>query len=299
MKRKVLVTGAAGFLGTRAVAKLAQDYDVYTLARSTDARLPGAIKVLLCDLKDKETLVTLEPLKEMETIVHLASHVPEGFSTTDDLGTLLANNLTGTRNLLDCLSSLKYVCLASTIEVYGRPERVPVREGDSCRPITPYGLSKLFQEIYTDYYCTQNEVALTILRFATIYGQGEKYARAIPNFIKAVLSDRPVQIAGEGNVMRDYVYIDDAVEGIEAALRKRKEGRFNVTGGHPISMKELARLVADLCGKKLKVERRPSGPNSFDNYLSPRNAAKALGFVAKTPLKEGLKREIEYFRHTT
>lgn len=296
MKPNVLVTGAAGFLGTRVVAGLAQDYNVYALARSADKRLPDVAKVLVCDLKDREAMLALEPLKEIEMLVHLASQVPEGFSSTDDLGTLLANNLTGTRNLLDCLPLLKYVCLASTIEVYGKPERVPVREGDPCRPITPYGLSKLFQEIYTGYYCTQNGVALTILRFATIYGRGEKYARAIPNFIRAVLSDRPIQLTGGGNVMRDYVYVDDAVESIKVALAKRKEGEFNITGGHPVSIKELAQIVAGLCEEKLKVERRPSGPNSFDNYLSSRKAARVLGFAAKTPLKEGLKREIEYFR---
>lgn len=298
MKRKVLVTGAAGFIGSRAVAALEKKYDVYPLARLQNGAFAAA------DLADMVALEKLAPrLAEIDVLVHLAAQVPKQFSTEPgEIHSLLLNNLHGTANLLSCMPALKHVCLASTIEVYGRPERVPVLETAPCRPMTPYGLSKLLQEEYAGYFCRSAGIPLTVLRLATVYGPGEKYARAIPNFIRALVGDggqqRPVQLSsGSGRVMRDYVHIDDAVRCIELAISKKKDGVFNVTGGRPVSMAELARTVARLCGrKKLQVERRPAGPNSFDNYLSPKKAAEELGFRAKITLEEGLLQEIEYFR---
>lgn len=288
--KKVLVTGAGGFLGSRVVQRLGRNYSVYALSRSGQP-IQGA-EAVAGDLRQKASLENSDALKEIEILVHLAALVPGSFSAPADLEDLVANNVIGTKNLCECLPSVKHVCLASTIEVYGRPERVPVTEDSPLRPITPYGLSKLFQEEYMRYFCGARRIKLAILRFATIYGPGEKYARAIPNFVKAAKSGQPLQISGAGRVKRDYVYVDDAAASIELALKRGKAGEFNVTGGQPVSIIELARMIAKLCGTKLEIERRPPRANSFDNYLSPDKARRLLGFKAATRLQDGLKKEI-------
>jgi UDP-glucose 4-epimerase len=292
----VLVTGAAGFLGSRLITELAEKYKVYPLTKKP---CPSLKNGLVCDLADPNSLMQIDALEEIEMVVHLASMVPRSFEAVQNFEMMIKNNLIATKNLCDYLPKLKHFCLASTIEVYGKPDSTPIQENYPCAPITVYGLSKLFQEQFVKHYASSKDIISTILRFTTIYGPGETFSRVIPNFIKSCLLNRKIEIFGTGDELRDFLFVDDAIKSIELAIEKRIDGVFNITGGQPISIKNLANMIMGMIGNGTDVIYNPAKQNTFNNYLSPEKAKCVLGFQSSTLLSYGLKKEIEYFKNNS
>lgn len=251
--------------------------------------------LLICDLNDRNSLAKLKTLEDIEIVIHLASTVPPSFREEGNFVEMVKNNLFATKNLFDYLPKLKQICLASSRDIYGKPKLVPIMEDYPCNPCTIYGLTKFFQEKYVKYYSLTKNITSTILRFTTIFGPNETSSRVIPEFIKACLSNASIHIIGNGKEMRDFVFVDDAVKSIEIAIEKGISSEFNITGGQPISIKDLASLIVKLVGRQTTIDFKSSELSSFDSYLSSQRTEKIMGFKPEIPLHEGLKKEISYF----
>ena len=300
-EKHVLVTGGSGYLGKTLVEKLLSEGGarrVTTLDRSfLDYRLVKAFgrdRIGHVRLNLSTTERPLKLPKDIDVIAHLAAYVPKK-SEEDSIEDSFSTNILGTIHLLDCLESFEAIVYASTLEVYGNPIYVPIDENHPTSPKTFYGVSKLSAEKYLAVYCETNLIPLTILRFSSIYGPGERFERAIPNFIRSVSSGMPPVIFGSGADVRDYVYLDDAADAIVQALKLRRHGTYNIGSGRGVAVREVAEKIVKLYKKNLKPIYRASNKPSTNIILDIKRARQDLSYTPRTDLEVGLLEEIEWY----
>ena len=186
-----------------------------------------------------------------------------------------------------------------TAEVYGVPKDLPIGEDHSTEPQSYYGAGKLAAEKCMKVFSQRNECPAVIPRFASVYGPGEVIEGAIPNFIKATLKNSSPVIYGDGLDLRDYVYIDDAVEAMVLALRWGKTtgcNIYNIASGQGYRIKEVAETITELCGVTCSLVYQPAKRQVADYVFDISAAQKDLGYSPKTSLREGLQREIDWFK---
>ncbi len=316
----IAVTGASGFLGRAFVDKLIRtdtninnnllildrnpdrlkfnkDKNIEIIKYDLTTDIDDYLYDILYDIRDK--------LNSIDCLVHLAAFVPKSNDIRhDNIGESIYTNLIGTINLIELFKNLKQIVFASTLEVYGIPESIPIYEMDSTNPISYYGASKLACEKYLSIYGKRNNINVTILRFTTIYGPGEIYDRAIPNFMKNVINDKPPVIYGDGHEIRDYIYVDDAADAIILAINKNANGIYNIASGMPYTIKEIAELIIKISAKNSKVlskdleiiyEPRTKPYTYFDLDICA--AKKDLGFHPKIDMIDGLTKEYKWYKN--
>ena len=302
--KRVLVTGAAGFIGSRLTGELLRrDAEVIALVDETVSlsriepllSSPG-LSVVTCSLPDIQSLS--EQAKwwgEIDLVAHLAVTVPEITAFCEQSVQDITMNLLPTIRLLGMLGgSLRGFCFASSVAVYGRPACIPVAETSPTVPVTSYGATKLATEYYLSAFEKASNVPVTLLRYSIVYGPGEFGHRAVPNFLESVTSGRPPIIYGDGSELRDYVYIDDVVAATLAALAKRPSCVLNIASGQGYSTSQIAREILRLCHSDLEPEYIPVDGENIDLVCDISAAEKVLSYTPRTWLKEGLIKEIEW-----
>jgi nucleoside-diphosphate-sugar epimerase len=162
--------------------------------------------------------------------------------------------------------------------------------------LTPYGIVKLQQEDCARQWSRQTERPAAVLRLATVYGPGETVGRAIPNFIRAVLSGRQPVVAGRGAAQFDPIYVADVAGAFVCALEKGADGTFNIATGRGWPTRHVARLVMRLCAVEGDVVCNRAEPDRDRPVCNVARAEAVLGFKAKTPLEVGLQAEINWLR---
>jgi len=324
MRRKVLVTGVAGFLGSHLLDRLlASGCDVTGIdnlsmgtLRNVDTHLGNdAFRFLHVDVTDPAGLDGLED--DVDCIVHLAAFKIPRYGRALDT---LRINARGTESVLEFARRAGCRCvLASTSDVYGRNPKLPFREedesviGSSKVARWGYAVSKLFDEHLAFAYQDSFGVPVTVLRFFGSYGPRQHLSwwggpQAV--FIDAVLKGEAIPIHGDGLQTRSFTYVSDTVEAIHACVEKPEAGGeiFNVGSSHEISILDLARLVkrlADTPGE-LKLKFVPYDELSGRRYEDVRRRVpdvsrceRILGVKASVGLEEGLTRTIEWQRGVT
>jgi len=300
-KLNICVTGATGFLGSRLVEKLDQeDVNIFVIGRNLkrlEYKRLSNVYYIEYDLNNPKTEKTIEKIDSIDCLIHLAAYVPK-HGSEDDIRQSIETNVLGTMHLIDSIGKItKKIIFGSTLEVYGLPVQLPISEKHPTEPLTFYGASKLSAEKYLNIYSTKTGAKVIILRFTSIYGPGEIYERALPNFIRSVIKNENLLIFGEGQDVRDYLYVDDAVKAIFLAIEKDCEGVFNIASGKTYTKKEVAEEIIRLSEKDLKLVFTHPEHKSTNFTFDISKAKKVLSFSPDTDLEEGLLKEIEWYRN--
>jgi UDP-glucose 4-epimerase len=307
MSTTCLVLGAAGFIGSHLAEALARKGDrVRLFDRPHVDRLSlfapdKGFETFTGDFLNPQSLAPA--LRGAEIVFHLVSTtLPK--SSNDNPFYDVETNVLGSLRLLNLCREhgvRKVVFVSSGGTVYGIPEALPVSEQHSTHPICSYGIQKLAVEKYLQLWHRLHGIGYCILRPANLYGPRQRLDTAqgaVAVFLDRALRNEPIQIWGDGSVVRDYVYVSDAVDAIQRAASFEGEPRiFNIGSGVGVSLNELVHAIRQVLGVPVKVEYSPA--RAFDvpaNVLDARLARRHLGWSASTPLQAGLQRTCEWLR---
>jgi nucleoside-diphosphate-sugar epimerase len=301
----VAVTGAGGFIGTHLVVRLvAAGAQVKVLGPTPLKRrtLRSLVEHGQVDYRpfalgaDRAGLAAA--LEGCEGLVHLRYRPPATGGFWPELLEDVNQNLLETIRLLDAAAEagVGQVCLASSVSVYTPPALGVDEDAQVGGPLKPYALVKLQQEDCARQWSCRTHRPAAILRLATVYGPGETVERAIPNFIRAVVSGREPVVAGRGAAQFDPIYVSDVAGAFVCALEKSAEGTFNIGTGRGWPTRHVARLVMRLCGMEGDVVCSRAEPDRDRPVCNVTRAETILGFKARTSLEVGLQAEINWFR---
>ena len=303
-ERKVLITGAAGFIGSHLCERLLDEgfsvvgvdnfddfydpqikYDnISNCLKNKDFELTEA------DIRDRSAMD--KAVRGVEIIVHLAAKAGVRQSITEPL--LYSDvNINGTMVLLEAANKHKVgkFIFASSSSVYGNNEKVPFSEDDNVDfPISPYAATKKACELICHTYHHLHGIDLTCLRFFTVYGPRQRPDLAIHKFSKLIEQDKPIPVYGDGSMMRDFTYIDDIIDGTIAAMNKCKGFNiYNLGESHPITVNDLISAIEKALGKQAIREYIPLQPGDVNRtYADITKAARELGYNPSTPIPDGL-----------
>jgi nucleoside-diphosphate-sugar epimerase len=308
----VLVTGGAGFIGSHLVdALLARGARVRVLDDLSTGRLENLdhclkrLQLLEDDIRDLDAC--RRACAGVTFVLHLAAlgSVPRSMH---DPAVSLAVNVTGTANLLaaarDC--GVQRVVYASSSSVYGDSDRLPKREGEEGRPLSPYALSKVMNEELAEVFHRLFGLSSIGLRYFNVYGPRQRpdgpYAAVIPRFFAACARGEAPVILGDGEQSRDFTYVADAVAANLAALAAPPSscGRaYNVARGERTTLNDLARAVLATAGRgREPVHSDPRDGDVRHSLASTSAARERLGFVAGTDLGTGLRAASQHYLET-
>ncbi len=313
MAKRVLVTGGAGFIPSNFIRHLLAKtpYEVVSLDALTYAGNPENLADVMAherlsfvhgDIRD-ERLVR-EVVAEVDVIVNAAaeSHVEK--SIAEGGSEFVTTNVEGTQILLDAIRAtpVERFILISSSEVYGTAERDPMDEEHPLNPRSPYAGTKAGADRLAYSYWATYGLPIVIVRPFNNYGPRQHPEKVIPRFITRALCDEPVTIHGDGRASRDWLYVDDDAEAIEAIIEapiERVSGEvLNVATGLDISVLDIADLVLTLLGKpaslRVHVDERPGQVRR--HIGSTDKIAELCGWRARTSFEEGLARTVAWYR---
>ena len=310
----VLVTGGAGFIGSHLVdRRLAQGDRVVVLDDFNDFYDPGlkranvethlrapGFRLVEGDIRDRALVFRLFAEEKFDAVVHLAARA--GVRPSLALPVLYEEvNVVGTLHLLEAAVAhgAPRFLFASSSSVYGVNSKLPFSEDDPIeKPISPYATTKRAGElhVYTAHHL--HGLAATCLRFFTVYGPRQRPEMAIAKFIRSTDTGTPIPFYGDGGSRRDYTYIDDIADGVEAALSVPSGFEIvNLGGAHPVTLSQLVTAIEKAVGKPAILDRQQNQPGDVPvTFASVEKAAKLLDFRARVPLEEGLRRSVEWYR---
>ena len=308
-QRKILITGGAGFLGVH-VAQVLAAHGARLLLQDTAHKRPdllgpvlrsGQADFVICDLEalDQSPALTSQ-LPDVDYVVHLGWRVPASDEPAEQLARSLAGNLAPFEQLLARLPrSLKGICLASTLAVYGGPSAEPVAENTPAQPLTAGAQTKLAMERALLEHGRQTRVPVTVLRFSSLFGPGEAHSpRAVPSFIRNLLAGEPPVIYGDGGDVYDYLYVTDAARAVLLALEHMEDapGIYNIGSGYGWTTRAVAETIQRLAQMAVPPKHMPARGPRQSLIADIGRAAARLQFCPETPLEAGLAAEIAYCR---
>ena len=312
MSRTVLVTGAAGFIGShvaeallrrgdrvRGIDAFTDFYDPALKRRNVEeVRRAGEFPLIEADIRDAAAVK--DAMAGCDAVVHLAAKAGVRPSLLDPVG-YADVNVRGTAVLLEGAraAGIRTFIAASSSSVYGARSKIPFSEDDPCdHPVSPYAATKRAMELLCLSYQAHHGIDLTCLRFFTAYGPRQRPEMAIHAFARAIEDGKPITLFGDGGSRRDYTCIDDITDGVLRALDRA--GGFHIYNLGESATTSLADLVAVLektLGKKAVVDRRPDQPGDVPLTCADVSRARAeLGYEPSTPLEVGVARFVEWMR---
>ena len=314
MTRTVIVTGAAGFIGSHLCERLVDDgdrvvgIDNFSEFYSRDAKQRNLQERLLderqfefreIDIRQRTEIDRLVGEARPDVIVHLAAMAGVRPSIADP-GLYTEVNVDGTVHLLDAAVAhgTKKFIFASSSSVYGNNEKVPFAETDPVdHPISPYAATKRAGELLCHTYWHLHKLPIACLRFFTVFGPRQRPDLAIAKFFRLLEADQPIPLFGDGTTSRDYTYVDDIVQGICSAIEHIKSYRiWNLGGNHPVTLAELLEAIEATVGKKAVINRLPMQPGDVNRtYADLTRSGAELEYRPATRLREGLDCQWSWF----
>lgn len=296
-----LILGGCGFIGSQLAERLlGEGHKVRLYDRST-SRLrpfPSGAEYVEGELGNHGLL--REAVKDMDVVFHfISTTLPK--SSNEDPGYDVRSNLVDTIQLLEtCVEAgvRKVIFASSGGTVYGPPKYIPINEEHPVEPISSYGIVKLAVEKYLGLFHYLHGLDYAALRISNPYGPYQDPGRqqgAVGVFLNRLRLGEPITIWGDGNVVRDYLYISDVVDALILAAEKETPYRvLNIGSGNGVSLNELVDSMAEL-GKSPKVEYLPGRPLDVPtNVLEASRAREALGWEPRTEMLEGITRTYEW-----
>lgn len=311
---KILVTGAAGFIGSHLCERLLTDGAEVVGLDSFDEFYSPAIKrsnIAEClehksfsliegDIRDVECVAGVLSRNNINTIVHLAARA--GVRPSIEQPLLYQDvNINGTMVLLEAAKEygIRKFVFASSSSVYGNNKKVPFAETDNVDyPISPYAATKKAGELICHTYHHLYDMDIMCLRFFTVYGPRQRPDLAIHKFARLIEADEPIPVFGDGSMRRDFTYIDDIIQGVMGAI-EHCEGYeiYNLGESRPVRLDELIGEVEKALGKKAIINRQPVQPGDvIQTYADVAKAKAKLGYNPQTDIAEGLRVFVEWFR---
>ena len=300
---KVLVTGGAGFIGSTLVDRLVSlGHDLVVLDDLSSGRqdyVNSAAKLYPIDICSSEVAKIFAD-EQFDFVYHLAAQIDVRKSVSDPEFDNKINVLGGLNILENCRNyKVKKIIMASTGgAIYGEAEEIPTTENSPTYPVSPYGIHKLTLEKYLNYYYQVYGVNYTVLRFANVYGPrqfkgGE--AGVIAIFIDNAVKNLTSQQFGDGLQTRDFVYVDDVVSALAAALEIDCTSEINIGSGQETTLLDIRREIAASLGRPMLVEEKPGKEGEQRrSCLSYARAQAVLNWQPTVSLAEGVKRTITW-----
>ena len=318
---KVLVTGAAGFIGHHVARRLAEtkrcevlgvdnlgDYYSVELKRARLAQLEPLEKFrfLQADFADTEKFAALTAHFRPDYVVHLGAQPGVRYSL-ENPAAYVHSNLAGFTSVLEACRRTppKHLVYASSSSVYGAGATAPFREeAGTDRPVSFYGATKKANELMAHSHAHLHGLAITGLRFFTVYGPWGRPDMAPTIFARAICEGTPLKLFNHGKNLRDFTYVDDIVDGVVKVLLYPPAagaippGRiFNLGHHRPVETLLFVQMLEQLLGKKAAIELLPPQPGDmFETCADLTRVQAEIGFAPKVPLEEGLRRFVEWFR---
>ncbi|BAZ00585.1 nucleotide sugar epimerase [Tolypothrix tenuis PCC 7101] len=310
---KIIVTGAAGFIGSHlAEALLQQGQEVIGIDEVNDYYDPIFKRKNLAHLQVFPNFTFIEEdiqlldwpalLQDVEVVYHQAAQAGVRASWGKGFRAYTERNLNATQVLLEAAKdakNLQRLVFASTSSVYGDAETLPTHEGIPPRPVSPYGITKLAAERLCGLYHKNFGVPFVSLRYFTVYGPRQRPDMAFHKFFKAALADEAIPVFGDGQQTRDFTFINDAVAAnLAAATAPNAIGEiFNIGGGSRVVLAEVLATMEEIIGKPIKrnhIEKAMGDARHTAADVS--KAREILGYQPKVSLKEGLTQEWHWIK---
>jgi len=310
---KVLVTGAAGFIGMHCAARLLErgdevagvdnlsPYYSVELKQARLARLAHrAFRFREVDVADAAALNEIFRAEKPDAVLHLAAQAGVRHSL-ENPASYIHSNLVGFANVLECCRAAapRHLVFASSSSVYGNNPRLPWSESDNVdHPISLYAATKKSNELSAHVYSHLYGLHATGLRYFTVYGPWGRPDMSAVLFARAIVEGRPIPVFNHGDMQRDFTYIDDIVEGTLRVLDKpARYAIYNIGNHAPVKLTDYIAALERALGAKAKLEMRPMQPGDVKaTYADTSALSRAVGFAPSTPLETGLGRFAEWFR---
>lgn len=325
---KILITGAAGFIGMHTVQKMAalgheviglDNINAYYETDLKYARLAELgikrenleynkkvdgntnIQFVLLDIQDAGNLNSLFATQKFDVAIHLAAQAGVRYSITNPRD-YIDSNIIGFYNILEACRNFppQHLVFASSSSVYGNTDDVPFSENQNTdSPVSFYAATKKSNEVMAHSYSELYNMKITGLRFFTVYGPWGRPDMAPTLFAKAGMEAKPIKVFNEGNQSRDFTYIDDIVQGIEIVAQKPPtETNFrllNIGNGNPVNLMNFIKLLELNLDKPFKYQMMPAQNGDVQSTYADVSEIQKLGYKASTSLELGIPKFVNWF----
>lgn len=319
---KYLVTGAAGFIGSRVAEELALlGHDVIGLDNLNDyydpnlklARLKRTetllaehgkqdkFRFLKMDLADREGIASLFATEKFQRVIHLAAQAGVRYSIDNPMA-YVDSNLVGMMTILEgCRhNKVEHLVYASSSSVYGNQEKVPFSEDDRVdHPISLYAATKKANELMAHTYSHLYQLPTTGLRFFTVYGPWGRPDMAPFKFVKAAFEEKQIDVFNFGDLERDFTYIEDIVKGMLAILETKPKGDynlFNIGNNAPVKLMEFIGLIEKITGKSINKNYLPMQAGDVIKTIADMTKIESqINYKTSTKLNDGLESFINWY----
>jgi len=334
---KVLVTGAAGFIGSKLMGRLAsrgdevvaidsfsEYYDVrmkhgrlaevgiegpFEEGKQYTSTIYGNCRFLKLSICDKEALDRLFSEERFEKVVNFAAQAGVRYSIENPY-TYLETNVGGFLNLLEACryNGVSHMAYASSSSIYGLNSKVPFSEDDKAdTPVSLYGATKKSDELMAHAYSKLYGFATTGLRYFTVYGPWGRPDMSPMLFTSAIAKGEPIKVFNNGDMVRDFTYIDDIVEGTVRALDKTPLAKdcpdgvpfkvYNIGCSNPVRLMDFIEEIEQAYGRKAEKVFLPMQPGDvYETYADTSKIEEELGYKPQTTLHEGVARFMEWYK---
>lgn len=313
---KILITGAAGFVGSHLCDALVKEHEVVGLDNFCDfydikikrnnikdlAQFDN-FQIIKADIRSKDDLEDIFSHHKFDLVIHLAAMA--GVRPSIENPVLYTEvNINGTVNLLEQCNkhNIKKFIFASSSSVYGNNKKVPFSESDPVdNPISPYAATKKSGELICHTYHHLEDISMAVLRFFTVYGPRQRPDLAIHKFANKLIKNETIPVFGDGSTQRDYTFIDDIIDGILKSIEFVGNGCnyeiFNLGESQTISLSKMIKTIENSLGIKAKKEFLPLQPGDVDQTFADISKAKELlGYNPKTKFKTGVDKFVEWLK---
>ncbi len=331
-RQLILVTGAAGFIGSHVAARLLDDghrvvgidnlspyYDVSLKEARLDRLRPNPLfEFSPIDVADRERVARLFTDNRFDRVIHLAAQAGVRYSL-ENPAAYIDSNVVGFANVLEgCRhSKVGHLVFASSSSVYGANRKMPFSTHDGVdHPVSLYAATKKSNELLAHTYAHLFGLPVTGLRFFTVYGPWGRPDMSYFLFTRAILEGKPIQVFNGGRMRRDFTYVDDVVEGVVRVMNTLPEPNtdwnaedpdpptsyapyriYNIGNHQPVQLMAFIEAIESALGKEAVKEMRPLQPGDVvDTYADVSDLQAAIGFVPATPMEEGVRRFVAWYR---
>lgn len=340
---KVLVTGAAGFIGSTLIKKLLiEGYTVVGIDNLNDyydvqlkynrlkemgvsaeglqygklaSSNKGVFTFMQVELEDNKLILDLFKKEQFDYVVNLAAQAGVRYSIENPY-TYQTSNVEGFLNILEgCRhNKVKHLLYASSSSVYGLNQTIPFKEEHATEhPISLYAASKKANEMMAHTYAYLYDLPVSGLRFFTVYGPWGRPDMALFKFTKSILANEPIDVYNNGEMLRDFTYVDDIVDGVYRLLTHLPKGIkevnlpsdmstapysvYNIGNGSPVSLMDFVHAIEDKLNKKANINFMPLQPGDVPRtYADTSKLASAVGYKSKTNVVEGVSNFIDWYK---